>query len=55
MARNYTVQTRVLRPVADVFDAVYSSDKLCNYFTDKASSDLSEGATVNWHWTVTSS
>ena len=50
MARNYTVQTRVLRPVADVFDAVYSSDKLCSYFTDKATSDLSEGATVGWHW-----
>ncbi len=33
MARNYTVHTRILAPVADVFDAIVSRDKLCNYFT----------------------
>jgi len=50
MARNYTVQTKILRPVADVFDAVVSSDKLCNYFTDRTSGDLEEGAEIRWHW-----
>lgn len=50
MARNYTVQTKILRPVADVFDAIVSSDKLCNYFTDRTSGDLEEGAEVHWHW-----
>jgi len=50
MARSYTVQTRILRPVADVFDAVISSDKLCNYFTSEASGDLTEGAEVGWRW-----
>lgn len=50
MARNYTVQTKILRPVADVFDAVVSSDKLCNYFTNRASGDLEEGREIRWHW-----
>ncbi len=50
MARNYTVQTRILRPVAEVFDAIVSRDKLCRYFTDTASSDMEEGAQIDWHW-----
>jgi len=50
MARNYTVSTRILRPVADVFDAIVSREKLCNYFTDKASGDLVPGQTIRWHW-----
>lgn len=50
MARNYTVQTRIMRPVADVFDAVISSEKMKQYFVDGASEDLREGATVRWRW-----
>jgi len=50
MARNYTVSTRINRPVADVFAAVVSCDELCNYFTDKASGDLVEGQEIRWHW-----
>jgi uncharacterized protein YndB with AHSA1/START domain len=50
MARNYTVQTKILKPVADVFDAVVSSDRLCHYFTDRTSGDLVEGAVIRWHW-----
>lgn len=50
MARNYTVQTRILCPVAEVFDAIVSSDKLCRYFTDTASSDMEEGVQIDWHW-----
>jgi uncharacterized protein YndB with AHSA1/START domain len=49
MARNYTVSTRISKPVADVFDAVVSSDKLARYFAS-GSSDLVEGTTVIWHW-----
>ena len=49
MARNYTVSTRISKPVADVFDAIVSSDKLANYFA-RGSSDLVEGTTVTWHW-----
>lgn len=50
MARNYTVQTRVMRPVADVFDAIISKDKMLKYFVDGASDDLREGVTIRWHW-----
>ena len=50
MARNYTVQTRIMRPVADVFDAIISKEKMMNYFVDGASEDLNEGATIKWQW-----
>ncbi len=50
MARNYTVQTKIMRPVADVFDAVVSKDKMLKYFVDGASDDLKEGARITWHW-----
>ncbi len=50
MSRNYTVQTKIARPVADVFDAIVSSDRMKRYFVNGASSDLLEGATVIWHW-----
>ena len=50
MARNYTVHTKILAPVADVFDAIVSRDKLCNYFTSEATGDLVEGDRVGWRW-----
>lgn len=50
MARNYTVQTRIMRPVADVFDAIFSKEKMLNYFIDDASDDLVEGAMIRWYW-----
>ena len=50
MSRNYRLQTKIKRPVADVFDAVVSSERMKNYFVNGASSDLVEGATVTWRW-----
>lgn len=50
MARNYTVQTKIKRPVADVFDAVISKEKMLKYFVDGASDDLVEGNKIRWHW-----
>ncbi len=50
MARNYTVNTRITRPVDDVFDAVVSSERLCRYFSDKSSGNLTEGKRVIWHF-----
>ncbi len=50
MARNYTVNTRIAKPVAEVFDAVVSSDKLTKYFTNSSSGDLIEGAIIKWRW-----
>jgi len=46
MSRNYTVQTKILRPVADVFDAVISSERLKGYFVNGASGNLVEGERV---------
>ncbi len=50
MSRNYTVQTKIKRPVADVFDAIVSSERMKKYFVNGASSDLIEGETVTWFW-----
>ena len=50
MKRNYTVQTKILRPVADVFAAVTQSDNLCHYFTSNTTGDLVEGDRVGWNW-----
>jgi uncharacterized protein YndB with AHSA1/START domain len=50
MARNYTVNTHIARPVEDVYDAVVSSDRLNRYFTNQSSGDLKEGDRVTWHW-----
>lgn len=50
MARNYTVQTKISRPVADVFDAIVSSDRLGRYFVNGASGDLVEGTEIRWQW-----
>lgn len=50
MSRNYTVRTKIKRPVADVFEAIVSSDKMKKYFLDGASSDLVEGREITWRW-----
>ena len=50
MSRNYTVRTRILKPVAEVFEAIASKEKIINYFVDATSGDLNEGATIRWHW-----
>jgi len=50
MARNFTVSTRVARPIDEVFRAVTSRETLCRYFCEQASSDLLPGAKVSWTW-----
>ena len=50
MSRNYTVRTKIKRPVGDVFDAIVSSEKMKKYFLDGASSDLVEGSEITWRW-----
>ncbi len=49
MELKFKVQTKIQKPVAEVFDAVYSSEKLSGYFTNGgASAPLDEGTTVEW-------
>lgn len=50
MSRNYTVSTRIERPVAEVFDAIVSAKQLDKFFTNGTSGDLEEGQTITWHW-----
>ena len=50
MSKNFTVRTRINKPVADVFQAVVVGDIMTRYFTDAVSSDLVEGSKVDWTW-----
>ena len=50
MSRNYTVSSKINRPVGDVFKAVVEREHLVNYFTDQSSGNLSAGDRVVWHW-----
>ena len=50
MQRNYTIHTRIQKPIGEVFDAVVAGDKLCRYFTSSVSGDLVAGDTVYWRW-----
>ena len=50
MGRNYTVSSKINRPIADVFDAVVSRERMAGYFTDRSSSDLIVGERVIWTW-----
>lgn len=49
MDLKFLVQTKIQKPVEEVFDAVHSPDKLSGYFTNGgASAPLNEGTTVEW-------
>ncbi len=49
MELKFKVQTKIQKPVAEVFDAVYNPTKLSGYFTNGgASAPLDEGTTVEW-------
>ncbi len=49
MELKFEVNAKILRPIADVWEAVYNPGKLSQYFTTGgASGPLNEGATVTW-------
>ncbi len=49
MELRFKVQTKIQKPVNEVFDAVYNPKKLSAYFTTAgASGPLDEGKTVTW-------
>jgi len=56
MHLRFTVQAKIQRPVAEVFDAVYNPRKLGGYFTTGGSSGpLDPGKTVLWTFNDTGS
>ena len=49
MDLKFQIQTKIQKPVSEVFDAVYNPEKLSGYFTNGgASAPLVEGTTVQW-------
>jgi uncharacterized protein YndB with AHSA1/START domain len=49
MELKFTVQARIKKPVAEVFDAVRDPKKLSKYFaTGGASAPIEQGKTVKW-------
>lgn len=51
MDLKFQVQTKIQKPVSEVFDAVYNPEKLKGYFTTGGSSGpLDEGTRVMWSW-----
>ncbi|MEJ7623272.1 MAG: SRPBCC domain-containing protein [Pyrinomonadaceae bacterium] len=49
MELKFQVQTKIQKPIDEVFDAVYNPQKLSGYFTNGgASAPLDEGTTVEW-------
>jgi uncharacterized protein YndB with AHSA1/START domain len=42
------VKDKILKPIAEVFDAIVNPDKLSNYFISRASGPLKEGESVTW-------
>lgn len=49
MKLKFKVQTKIRKPVGEVFDAIYNPTKLTKYFaTGSASAPLDEGTTVYW-------
>lgn len=49
MDLKFQIQTKILKPVSEVFDAVYNPNKLSGYFTNGgASAPLDQGTTVEW-------
>src|SRR5437660_10574678 len=54
MDLKFTVQTKIQKPVREVFDAVYNPKKLSKYFTTGgADGPLDEGKTVIWSFNDT--
>jgi uncharacterized protein YndB with AHSA1/START domain len=51
MELKFQIQTKMQKPVAEVFDAVYNPKKITQYFaTESASAPLDEGTKVLWRF-----
>jgi uncharacterized protein YndB with AHSA1/START domain len=51
MELKFRIQTKIQKPIEEVFDAVYNPNKITQYFaTESASGPLDEGAKVIWRF-----
>lgn len=49
MEFKFQVQTKILKPVSEVFEAVVNPEKLSGYFT-KSATPMKEGGTATWQF-----
>ena len=53
MELKFRIQTKIQKPVEEVFDAIYNPEKVMKYFaTESASGPLDEGAKVIWRFAL---
>ena len=52
MEPKFSINTRINKPVEEVFDAVVNPKKIVGYFCNQADAPLVEGQTVHWSWTA---
>jgi uncharacterized protein YndB with AHSA1/START domain len=50
MELKFSIQTKINKPVAEVFDAVINPKKIVGYFCNQTDAPLTEGQTVHWTW-----
>lgn len=50
MNLRFQVQTKITKPVSEVFNAVINPDILNRYFTLEAKGEIKQGASVFWNW-----
>lgn len=50
MSIEFQVQVKIMKAVAEVFDAVVNPAKLTGYFIGSSTGPLEEGKTVTWHF-----
>lgn len=50
MEFKFSIQTKIDKPLAEVFDAVINPRKIVGYFCHQADAPLVEGQTVHWTW-----
>ncbi len=50
MDLKFTIQTKINKPIEEVFDAIVNPKKLTGYFAGTSSGPLEEGKKVIWGW-----
>jgi len=50
MKQDFTVRTKINKPVEEVFNAVVSDSLIIKYFADETSGDLVQGQHTIWTW-----
>lgn len=50
MKPQFSVATKINKPIAEVFDAVVNPKKIVGYFCDQTDGPLVEGKSVRWTW-----